>query len=132
MCEIEIEIEIEIETERGSAPPPLPAPPHTPTHPNFTGITFLVNFPILWKFMIDIFKAGSGYSFTMEILAPGTDIRYRESITSAVDLAILPKAIGGDAVSVDEETGEVDERCCLGVKFPTIKSFVQGIGEGRY
>ena len=44
-----------------------------------------------------------------------------------VDVATLPKAIGGDAVTVDEETGEEDERCCRGFEFPAVSAFVKGL-----
>ena len=75
-------------------------------------------------------SAGSGWTFEMEIVVPGQNLRERESITSSVDVAILPKAIGGVTVAVDEETGEEDEMCCRGVKFPRLSAFLRGL-EGR-
>ena len=39
-------------------------------------------------------------------------------MTDVVDVADLPKALGGDAVTVNKETGEEDETCCQGVEFP--------------
>ena len=82
----------------------------------------------MWKFAIGIFNAGSGYSRpNLEIIVPGTDLREREDLTSVIDVAILPKAICGDAVSVEEETGEVDECYCRGVKFGGLSGMVRKI-----
>ena len=89
-------------------------------------ITFMVNFPTFWKFAIGIFSAGSGYVFNgTEFLVPGTDLRKCESITKFVDVTILPKAIGGDAAHVNEETGEEDVHYCRGVKFPKLSVFLE-------
>ena len=62
----------------------------------------------------------------VEILAPGTDISTQEAVTNVVDVAMLPKAIGGSAVSIDEE-GKEDERCCLGGGRKTIAEALKGI-----
>ena len=68
-------------------------------------------------------KAGSGYIFNFEALTPGTDLRKHASVVDLVDVAILPKAIGGDATSVDKD-GKVDETCTLGVDHPTLSAFL--------
>ena len=91
-------------------------------------ITFLVNFPAYAKMCLDMLKAGSGYVFNFEALVPGTDLRKHASVLDLVDVAILPKAIGGDATSVDNESKE-DETCTLGVEHPTLSAFLKGLGE---
>ena len=85
----------------------------------------MVNFPSLWKFAINIFTASSGYTFDMELLVPGTDLRECESITKFVDVSILPKAIGGDAFHMNEDTGEEDVHNCRGVTFPKLSVFLK-------
>ena len=45
---------------------------------------------------------------------------------SLVDVALLPKAIGGDASSIDEK-GEEDERCVRGFKFPSVNDYVASL-----
>ena len=73
-------------------------------------ITFLVNFPAFVKMCLEMIKAGSGYTFEFEALAPGTDLRKHESVMDLIDIGILPKAIGGDATSVGDDGKEVDDR----------------------
>ena len=90
-------------------------------------ITFLVNFPIFAKMVLDMIKAGSGFTFDFEALAPGTDLRKHASIVDLIDIAILPKAIGGDALSVGKD-GKEDETCTLGLEHPTLSAFVKGLG----
>ncbi len=85
----------------------------------------MVNFPVFWKFAIGIIKAGTGYTFPYELFVPGTDLKKCESITKLVDISILPKAIGGDAVHVNEETGEEDVHYCRDVKFPKLSVFLK-------
>ena len=87
-------------------------------------ITFLVNFPAYAKMCLDMIKAGSGYVFNFEALVPGTDLRKRASVLDVVDVAMLPKAIGGDATSVDND-GKEDETCTLGVEHPTLSAFLK-------
>ena len=121
-------------------------------------ITFLVNFPAFWKTCLNMLAAGSGYAFEFEvgarrdwrregrkedsksaeqkltpppllkIIVPGTDLKTKPSITDAVDISLLPKAIGGDAVNVDEN-GEKDERCARGSRHPSISVFLKGLVE---
>ena len=91
-------------------------------------ITFLVNFPAYVKMCLDMIKAGSGYTFDFEALAPGTDLRKHASVMDLVDIAILPKAIGGDAISFDKN-GKEDETCTLGVEHLTWSAFLKGLGE---
>ena len=91
-------------------------------------ITFLVNFPAYAKMCLDMIKAGSGYTFNFEALAPGTDLRKHASVLDLIDIAILPKAIGGDATSVDKD-GKEDETCTLDVGHPTWSAFLKGLGE---
>ncbi len=90
----------------------------------------LVNFPLFWKMVIDMVKAGSGYEFNYEILVPGADLRERASIADLVDIAILPKSIGGEAVfvSVDAD-GNKDENDVRGVEHPTLSGFLETLGE---
>ena len=91
-------------------------------------ITIFVNFPAYAKMCLDMIKAGSGYIFNFEALAPGTDLHKHASVMDLVDIVILPKAIGGDATSVDND-GKEDETCSLGVDYPTLSAFLQGFEE---
>ena len=77
---------------------------------------------------LDMIAAGSGYKFDFIMLAPGTDLGKEKSVTDAVDMAMLPKAIGGGAVSVGEDGAE-DEHCSRGFDHPTVSTFVAGLGE---
>ena len=43
-----------------------------------------------------------------------------------VDVSVLPKQLGGNAVSVDEN-GEEDERCTRGVEKPSLSAFLRGL-----
>ena len=95
------------------------------TPPQAGSMAFLVNFPPFWKMLIDMLARGSGFTLKHEILVPGQDLRAHEGVARAVDIAVLPKAIGGDAVSVDEESGEEDERCALGFQHPRISTFMK-------
>ena len=97
--------------------------------PNSAGsITFLVNFPAYAKMCLDMLKAGSGYVFNFEALVPGTDLRKHASVMDLVDVAMLPKAIGGDATTAGKD-GKEDETCTLGVEHPTWSAFLKGLGE---
>ena len=96
------------------------------TPPRAEAITFLVNFPLFWKMCLDMVKAGSGYEFNFEILVPGTDLRERASVSDLVDVAMLPKAIGGDAVSKGPD-GKEDETYTLGIGHPTLSAFLKGL-----
>ena len=89
-------------------------------------ITILVNFPAYAKMCLDMIKAGSGYIFTFEALAPGTDLRKHASVMDLVDVAMLPKAIGGDATTAGKD-GKEDETCTLGVEHPTWSAFLKGL-----
>ena len=91
-------------------------------------ITILVNFPVFATMFLNMIKAGSGFTFAFEVLAPGTDLRKHASVMGLVDVAILPKAIGGDATSVDKD-GKEDQTCTLGVEHLTLSAFVKGLGE---
>ena len=87
-------------------------------------VRVLVNFPLFWKMVIDMVKAGSGYEFKYEIVVPGADLRERASIAELVDIAILPKSIGGEAVSVDADSNE-DENNVRGVEHPTFSALLE-------
>ena len=89
-------------------------------------ITFLVNFPAYAKMCLDMIKAGSGFTFNFEMLAPGTDLQKHDLVMDLVDITILPKAIGGEATSFDKN-GKEDETCTLGVEHPTLSAFLQGL-----
>ena len=91
-------------------------------------ITILVNFPSYARMCLDMIRAGSGYIFNFEALTPGTDLRKHASVMDLVDVAMLPKAIGGDATSVGKD-GKEDETCTLGVEHPTLSAFLKGLGE---
>ena len=67
--------------------------------------------------------------FEAIILPPGSKLREQESVTKLLDISLLPKSIGGDAVSVDDETGEKDERCVRGWKHLTVSAFVRALKE---
>ena len=75
----------------------------------------------------DMIKAGSGYDFKYEIFAPGTNLSESDLISDSIDIAILPKAIGGEAIAVDED-GEEDETYTRGVRHPTLSEFLKGLG----
>ena len=96
------------------------------TPPIAGGIRILVNFPLFWKMCLDMVKAGSGYEFNYEILVPGTDLRERASVSDLVDVAMLPKAIGGEAVSTGPD-GKEDETYTLGIAHPTLSAFLKGL-----
>ena len=89
-------------------------------------ITFLVNFPVFAKMVLDMIKAGTGLAFGDEMLTPGTDMRKHALVMDLVDVAILPKAIGGDATSIDKD-GKEDETCTLGVEHSTLSAFLKGL-----
>ena len=91
-------------------------------------ITFFVNFPTYAKMCVDMIRAGSGWAFPLETLSPGTDLRKHALVADTVDVTILPKAIGGDATSVDKD-GKEDETCTLGVEHLTLSAFLKGLGE---
>ena len=93
-------------------------------------LTILVNFPQFWKMCFDMVKTGSGYEFKYRILAPGTNLRESGLIPDSVDIANLPKAIGGGAISFDEN-GKEDETCTQGVRHPTLSEFLKSLGEGE-
>ena len=96
--------------------------------PNPPGsITILVNFPVYAKMVLDMIKAGSGFTVDFEALAPGTDLRKHDTLVDLVDATILPKAIGGDATSFDKN-GKEDETCTLGVEHPTLSDFLRRTG----
>ena len=88
------------------------------------GVRFLVNFPSFWKIIIDMVRAGSGLELSYEILAPGTNLHEHASVVDIVEIANLPKAIGGEAVSVDED-GNEDETYTRGVGQPTLSEFLK-------
>ena len=93
------------------------------------GLRFLVNFPVFWKMCLDMIRAGAGFEFEYEILVPGTDLRGQASVADLVDVALLPKAIGGDAVSVDDDDKE-DETCTRNMNQPTLTEFLKGLEGG--
>lgn len=93
---------------------------------NAGGLRVLVNVPLFWKMIVDMVRAGSGYGFDHEILAPGTDLRSRASVTDLVEVAMLPKVIGGDAFTVDED-GKEDETCTRGCGQPSLSQFLKGL-----
>ena len=70
---------------------------------------------------------GSGYKIDFVIVAPETELRQLTSVNDAVDVAKLPKVIGGDAVSVDVETGEEDETYTRGVGHPRLSAFLKSL-----
>ena len=92
------------------------------------GVTFLVNFPAFWKMCLDMVKAGSGYDFNYEIIVPGTELRDCATITDLVDVAMLPKAIGGEAISVDAD-GKEDETCTCGIEHPRLSAFLEELAK---
>ena len=77
---------------------------------------------------LNMIKAGSGYTFAFEALAPGTDLRKHALVVDLVDVAVLPKAIGGDAISVGKD-GKEDETGTLGVEHPTLSAFLKAFEE---
>ena len=71
-------------------------------------------------------KAGSGYEFDFEILPIGTNLRELASVTAVVEIAVLPKAIGGEAISIRED-GKEDETYTRGVEHPTWSALVKSV-----
>ena len=62
------------------------------------------------------------------IIAPGGDLLQHEEVAAVIDdIAMLPKAIGGAAVSVDEETGEEDVHCSRGASHPRLSAFLESL-----
>ena len=60
------------------------------------------------------------------MFTPGTDLRKEKAVLSVVDIALLPKVVGGDAFTVDNDSVE-DESCCANANHPTISAFVQSL-----
>ena len=89
-------------------------------------LTFMINFPSFLSMVLNMIRAGSGYKFEMVIIPQGTDLGKHESTASVFDVSLLPKAVGGGAVSVDEEAGngKEDEACVRGWKHPTVSEFL--------
>lgn len=99
------------------------------TFPDPVGnMTFFVNFPFYAKMCLDMIRLGSGYDIKFTLLSPGTDLRKHAPIADLVDVAILPKVIGGEAVSVDAD-GKVDESKTRGVDHLTLSAFLKGFEE---
>ena len=75
----------------------------------------------------DMVAMGSGMKFNFILLPNGaTEVRKLTEITDVLDLATMPKSIGGDAVSIRKD-GTEDERCVCDVKHPTISAMLSGI-----
>ena len=70
--------------------------------------------------------SASAIQSDLNILKFGADLRQQESVTRAVDVALLPKAIGGNAVTVGEDRKE-DERCSRGQGQPRLSAFLSGL-----
>ena len=87
-------------------------------------MTYLVGFPLFWKMIIDMTRLGSGYEFTLEMIPQATDL-HKTSLGSVVDISILPKAIGGEAFTVDDESGEEDEHCSRGRRCPKLSRLLR-------
>ena len=87
------------------------------------GFAVMVNFPLFWKMCLDMVKAGSGYELDYEILVPGTDLRTRASVTDIVEVEMLPKAIGGEAVFMTVD-GNEDETCTIGIVWKTLSEYL--------
>ena len=69
------------------------------------------------------FTPQSGYKFDFEIVPSGIDLKTHSAVTDLVDVAMLPKSIGGDRVSVDEDRNE-DEHFARGVGHPSLSVFL--------
>ena len=92
-----------------------------------TSKTFCFGFAPHFKMIFDMIKGGSGLlQHNLHLLSAGKDLHTVEDLTTEINVASLPKAIGGDAVSLDED-GEEDETCCLGIEHPTWSAFVKGL-----
>ena len=97
-------------------------------NPDVAGkVTYCVNCPTYWKMVLDMLAAGTGWRPTLEILVPGTNLREGAVVPETIDIAMLPKAIGGDATTVDTETGEEDEMCCRGRKHPKLSEMIKQV-----
>ena len=87
---------------------------------------FLFNFPRMWSFLLNIIRVGSGFDFHWEIVA-GLSLRENANITALIDVALLPKAIGGNAVSIDED-GREDETYTRGVGHARVSAMLKRLG----
>ena len=88
-------------------------------------IAFMVNFPFFWKLTLDMLAIG-GYRFRSEIISPGVELRDHEQVRETVEVALLPKVMGGGASSVDAN-GVEDGTCCRGVEHPTLVAFLEDL-----
>ena len=66
-----------------------------------------------------------------EVLPTGIDLRCCDAVTSIVDVSLLPKAIGGDAVSTRDD-GTEDEYCARGVRWKPLSVFLAGLSGGAH
>ena len=87
-------------------------------------VSIMLNFPTFFKMFFDMIRAGSGYEFEMVLLPTGADLKQQEAFAGVADLSLLPKAIGGDAVSVNEN-GEEDEACVRGFRHERLSQVVE-------
>ena len=84
-----------------------------------------VNFPLSYKFIFDMVHSMRSNDTKPTMVTPGTELRQHDSLKD-VDFAIIPRELGGDAVSVDAD-GKEDAHCVIGVSHPTWSQFLAGL-----
>ena len=68
-------------------------------------------------------EGATGYKIK-PIIVQEVDLRKCESVIAVVDVSILPKAIGGQACSIDDQ-GNEDGRNVRGVECPKLSAFME-------
>ena len=69
-------------------------------------------------------------SRTHHFPSPGIGLREDQALSATgIDCAMLPKYIGGDAVSIDED-GKEDEHCSRGFEHKTLSEWITSLEAG--
>ena len=82
-------------------------------------VVFNVNFPVFWRVCLDMYRRGTGTQIPFEFYDNAATLDKEATVVDAVDLSLLPKAIGGKQSSTDKD-GKEDDKFCCGVIHPTI------------
>ena len=64
----------------------------------------------------------TGERDVIKIVEPETNVDQHDEIVECVDVAMLPKSLGGEAVTVDRESGEEDDTCSKGFAYPKLSN----------
>ena len=79
------------------------------------------------RIILQMLKMG-GLTQEYEIITPGRNLEEIKTITDVVDVSMLPKAIGGNRVTIDEE-GIEDESCWRGFNHLSLSEYIRNISE---